>query len=502
MKFKKKIRGSSRGITFTSDHACIGTKYRYVIDNENQMVNIIADDNGSIKASKKRCGQTVKALFDLRSKKITNLIRNSSYMEIEEFQDHIVVRVYKKKNGKLCLFRSKTERIENVLGVKAGEIIITNDVLQEASGSFIHPVKAFGKPTLYDQSYFDYLSRCAGSYFNSKNKPTPEQLNKVYDVVSLFSGAGLFDKAWLEGARFRFVYANDFCKDVIETYRHNIGNHIVCKDIRDITPQEIPFSDVFVTSPCCQAFSNANRHNMDSEEAEEKRLLVEEVVRLAKEKRPKVVVIENVPQMITKDKGLYIKKVIDGLPDYEVTVQVVNDAEVGGYSERKRCIVIASRIGEIKLPDVKVVNSKTVRDALEKVNPDWYNYEDVTFPSEKTQQKMSYVKPGGNWRDIPSEIGGYGPNTQSNVMRRLDSDKPSISLSNFRKSNILHPSENRILSVSEAAAIMGLDKTFRFISDSLSAKQQMVANGVTQAIGRFVKNAVLKKLDTAVLQAV
>ena len=493
MKFKKKIRGSNRGITFTSDHACIGTKYRYVIDNENQMVNIIADDNGSIKASKKRCGQTVKALFDLRSKKITNLIRNSSYMEIEEFQDHIVVRVYKKKTGKLCLFRSKTERIENVLGVKAGEIIITNDVLQEASGSFIHPVKAFGKPTLYDQSYFDYLSRCAGSYFNSKNKPTPEQLNKVYDVVSLFSGAGLFDKAWLEGGRFRFVYANDFC---------NIGNHIVCKDIRDITPQEIPFSDVFVTSPCCQAFSNANRHNMDSEEAEEKRLLVEEVVRLAKEKRPKVVVIENVPQMITKDKGLYIQKVIDGLPDYEVTVQVVNDAEVGGYSERKRCIVIASRIGEIKLPDVKVVNSKTVRDALEKVNPDWYNYEDVTFPSEKTQQKMSYVKPGGNWRDIPSEIGGYGPNTQSNVMRRLDSDKPSISLSNFRKSNILHPSENRILSVSEAAAIMGLDKTFRFISDSLSAKQQMVANGVTQAIGRFVKNAVLKKLDTAVLQAV
>lgn len=64
------------------------------------MVNIIADDNGSIKASKKRCGQTVKALFDLRSKKITNLIRNSSYMEIEEFQDHIIVRVYKKKSGK------------------------------------------------------------------------------------------------------------------------------------------------------------------------------------------------------------------------------------------------------------------------------------------------------------------------------------------------------------------------------------------------------------------
>lgn len=91
--------------------------------------------------------------------------------------------------------------------------------------------------------------------------------------------------------------------------------------------------------------------------------------------------------MITKEKGIYIQKVIDGLPDYEVTVQVVNDSEVGGYSERKRCIVIASRIGEIKLPDMKVVNAKTVRDALEKVNANWYNYDDVTFPSEKHSRK-------------------------------------------------------------------------------------------------------------------
>lgn len=490
----KKIKGSSRGITFTSEQADIGAKYRYVIDMNECTVNIVADDNGSITASKKKSGHKIKALFDLRSKKIRKLIKNSSYMEIEEYADSIIVHVYKKAS-KICLFRSKTDSIENVLGIKAGEIIITNDVLMQASGENIHPVSAFGKPTLYDAGYFDYLATSAGKYFNTCKKPETRQLKKVYDTVSLFSGAGLFDNAWLEGGRFRFVYANDFCKDVIETYRHNIGNHIVCKDIRDVTPDEIPFSDLFVASPCCQAFSNANRHNMHSVEAEKKRLLVEEVVRLVKEKKPKVVVIENVPQMITKDKGIYIQKVIEGLPEYDITVQVVNDSDVGGYSERKRAILIASRIGKIKLPDVKVITPKTVRDALERVNPDWYNYNDVTIPSEKTMEKMSYVRPGGNWRDIPPKIGGYGPNTQSNIMRRLDPDKPSISLSNFRKSNILHPSENRILSVSEAAAIMGLDKHFRFICDSLSAKQQMVANGVTQAIGSFVKNAVLKKLD-------
>lgn len=83
----------------------IGTKYRYIIDNDNQMVNIIADDNGSIKASKKRCGQTVKALFDLRSKKITNLIRNSSYMEIEEYQEMITHAIQTNNKADLAMWR-------------------------------------------------------------------------------------------------------------------------------------------------------------------------------------------------------------------------------------------------------------------------------------------------------------------------------------------------------------------------------------------------------------
>ena len=91
---------------------------------------------------------------------------------------------------------------------------------------------------------------------------------------------------------------------------------------------------------------------------------------------------------------------------------------------------------------------------------------------------MSCVPQGGNWKDIPNELNSYGPDTHSCIMRRLEMDKPSITLSNFRKSNILNPLKNRILTVAEAAAISGLDKDFRFLGN-LSEKQQMVANGVT-----------------------
>lgn len=486
MAHKKKIKSSKRGLTFSLEESdiAVGSHYRYVIDKKKHQILIIPDLQGPLTVSRKRSGKKYKPLFDLRSKEVKSFIETADYLEVEIKEGKIVISTFQKGKARFRLLKGKTCSIDEVFGTKTSEIILP---LQMAVGTDCNEslLKEF-------VTGFTVIEKNNDS---NTAKGVTKDILKVYDVVSLFSGAGLFDKSWLDGGRFRFVYANDINKDVIETYKYNIGDHITCKDIREVKVEELPFSDVFLTSPCCQAFSNANRHNIESESGALKRLLVEEVIRLANGKKPKVIVIENVPQMLTKEDGLYVHKVIEGLPEYEITVQILKDNELNGFSNRARCILIASRIGKITFPDVKCLTHKTVRDALSKVDASWYNYRDVTVPSDKTKEKMAYVPQGGNWKDIPPEIGGYGPNTQSNIMRRLSWDKPSITLSNFRKSNILHPEENRILSVAEAAAIMGLDKDFRFISKSLSAMQQMVANGVTQAIGRFVKNTVLKKLD-------
>lgn len=487
----KTIKGSKRGITFCAETANIGAKYRYIVDMKNQTVNIIMGE-GENTVSRKKSGNKVKPLFDLRSKEVKKLINNSAYMEIEELADSIVVHVYKKTTvSNIRIFKHKTCSISEVLGTEAGQIIIPKTQFKTAAGMEYSAV-ASTYPDLWDDAYFEYISNRIPKYMQ---KPKKTEIKAVYDVVSLFSGAGLFDRAWLDNGRFRFVYANDFCEDVIETYRHNIGNHITCKDIRDVTAEEIPFADVFSASPCCQAFSNANRKNIDSKEGEVKRLLVDEVVRLTKEKKPKVIVIENVPEFLTKSDGLYIGQVLEGLPEYEFSVQLIEDHKVGGYSYRKRAIVIGSRIGKIEVPQLDLQPYKTVRDALSKVDAEWYNYNDITKPRPETLEKMKYVPQGGNWQDIPKEVYEYGPSTQSCVMKRLSWDEPSITICNFRKNNIMHPEKSRILSVSEASAIMGLDKSFRFISDSLNAKQQMVANGVTQAIGKIVAKCVEKALD-------
>lgn len=487
----KKIKGSKRGLTFTLEGLHIGAHYRYVVDKENHQVMIIPDKNGKITVSKKRTGKIIKPLIDIRCREVKELVSAAEYIELELQGKKVVVRTYCRQKSKIRQFKNDKVSIQDLFGTKTAEFVIPEKMLL-VSGIDNYPTMLFGQPTLADDAYFDYLCRTAPIHVNKKR--IKKDVRKVYDVISLFSGAGMFDKAFMD-ERFRFVYGVDFEKAAVETYRANIGPHIECKDIRNVRVEDVPDADVCIGGPCCQAYSNCNRHNIDSEKAEQKRLLIEDYARIVKEKKPKVWVVENVPEFLTKSDGMYFNKLLESLSgEYEITSTLVVDCDAGGYSRRKRAIVIGSKIGRIELPKTKCVPYHTVREALTKVNAEWFNFNDVTVPSEKTKEKMSYVPQGGNWKNIPKEIYSYGPNTQSNIMRRLAWNEPAITISNFRKSNILHPDEDRTLTVAEAAAIMGLDKDFKFIG-RLSEIQQMVANGVTQAIGKLVRNTILKALD-------
>lgn len=481
----KRIKKSKRGLTFILESLCIGQKYRYLIDTHKKQVHIIPDEDGTMTVSRKKCGNNYKPLVDIRSKEIKELVSSADFIELEVLKNgDVLVTIRKKAKTN----RSNVISIQEIIGRNVQRFVIPHNALLVSGDNY--PKAMFGKPTLAEDSYFEYLSSCSTGW---SRKPKKKEIQKIYDVISLFSGAGMLDKAFMDG-RFKFVYGVDFNKAAVETYRANIGNHIECRDIRTVDAEMLPRADVVMGGPCCQAYSGENRHNMDSEEAEAKRLLIDDYARLVRGTNPKVWVVENVPELLTKEQGFYFDRLCEALSDYEISAVVVADDEVGGYSIRRRAIVIGSKIGKIELTTNEKITAKTVREALEKVDSTWFNYDDVTIPRADTVKKMSFVPQGGNWQDIPAPYNTYGPKTHSCIMRRLEWDKPSITLSNFRKSNILHPEENRILTVAEAAAIMGLEKDFRFIGD-LADKQQMVANGVTQAIGKFVKDAVLKALD-------
>lgn len=463
-----RIKYSKRGLTFSfkeNETFKAGTKYRYVLDTKTNEVILLPDEDGKYKLSQK--GKNKKPLVDLRNKEIKDAIALAQYLEIEVLDDKIIVHVIKKNINKENLSDRELidmlDKSENITFEISKEELIAHDnalvEMLEASGLFSAAVQS-------DLAY-------------------------VYDVGSFFSGAGPLDYPFHMDDSFNIVSALDFDEDACKTYRHNIGDHIICADIREIVPEALPDMDVIIAGSCCQGFSNANRKGnkeLDNSKCE----LVDEFCRMVIAKRPLCFMLENVPQLLTKEQGRFLESILQSLSDYNITYSLVTDSELGGYSLRKRVILFGclKEMGKIVIPNVELSRIKPVKEALAKVDDTWYNYTDITKPKPETERKMAYVRPGHNYKDIP-EMAHL--DRHSDVYRRLDENKPSVTIVNWRKVNLMPPVGNRILSVAEAAAIMGLEKGYEILGN-LSSRQNQIGNCVPQSIANFGKEIIKNAL--------
>ncbi len=464
-----KIKMSQRGLTFSfaeNEKFKVGSRYRYIVNNRHSEVILLPDENGKYKLSKK--GRTEKPLVDLRNKEIREAMAQARYMEVEIMDSKIIVHIIKTSvnltglsDSDITELLDKSDRV--TFEISKEDLVRNNSALS------------------------DMLT--ASGLFSEK---TRKDIEYIFDTVSLFSGAGLLDYPFYTDGSFDIKFAVDFDKSACETYRANIGDHILCMDIRELDTNDVPCADLIIGGPCCQGYSNANRAGNLRQDVK-KRLLIDDYIRVVKGKKPLVFVIENVPQFVSKENGRYLERVRTELSDnYYITYSVVNDNELGGYTKRNRLVLIGSakEMGKVIIPDVVLSSRKVTKDALMKVTEEWFNYNDVTKASAETQEKMSMVRPGHNYKDIPDMA---VLDRHSNVYRRLAEDEPAATITNWRKINMMPPKGNRILTVSEAAALMGLNKDFKFLG-SLNDRQQQVGNGVTQAIAVFVKNIVKNAL--------
>ena len=245
----------------------------------------------------------------------------------------------------------------------------------------------------------------------------------------------------------------------------------------------------------CQAFSNANRQNGLKLLDNPKNSLVLSYIHKIQKINPLVFVYENVPQVLTASDGLFIKDFKERLPDYHIEVKILNAYNYGVAQIRKRAIFIGSRIGVIKHP--KPQNTYlTINDAFNDLNDNISNQLDRRNSKEETIHKISYISQGGNWESLPEKykINLSRSKTQSNLYSRLHNDRPSNTLVHFGKSVIIHPNENRIISVREGARIQGFPDDYIFIG-TLNEKIQMVANAVPVPLAKAIAVHIKKEMD-------
>jgi DNA (cytosine-5)-methyltransferase 1 len=112
-------------------------------------------------------------------------------------------------------------------------------------------------------------------------------------------------------------------------------------------------------------------------------------------------------------------------------------------------------------------------------------------------KRYRHVPQGGNWEDIPARLmQNYADRERchTGIYHRLTLKHPSIVIGNFRKNMLIHPTQDRGLSVREAARIQSFPDAYRFCG-SIGFQQQQVGNAVPPLLAGAVFTALANTAD-------
>lgn len=206
--------------------------------------------------------------------------------------------------------------------------------------------------------------------------------------ASFFAGVGGIDFGFNQ-AGFETVYANEFDTDACKTYSLNHKNLIDCRDIRDVKTEELPDFDVMLAGFPCQPFSIAG-YREGFEDKKDRGNLFFELVRIAKDKKPTVIFLENVKNLVTHDNGNTMKVIVQELEKmgYKVFHRVLNTSKYGNVPQnRERIYIVAFLTENENLPfsfPSEIPLTKTIHDIVcdEKIDDRYYYTEKFSYFDE------------------------------------------------------------------------------------------------------------------------
>jgi DNA (cytosine-5)-methyltransferase 1 len=161
--------------------------------------------------------------------------------------------------------------------------------------------------------------------------------------ASFFAGVGGIDKGFENTGFFETIYANEFDKSPIKTFESNFNLKVDNRDINDVNVSEIPDFDVMLAGFPCQAFSVAG-YRQGFEDEKGRGTLFFELVRIFKEKKPQLIFLENVKNLVGHDNGNTFRVILEALQaeNYMVKYSVLNAKEYGNIPQNRERIYIVA----------------------------------------------------------------------------------------------------------------------------------------------------------------
>jgi DNA (cytosine-5)-methyltransferase 1 len=338
--------------------------------------------------------------------------------------------------------------------------------------------------------------------------------------IDLFAGSGgLSLGAALAGVEIRA--AVELHPAACDTFRRNHPRaRVIASDVAKVKAIDFGRRDgelILYGGPPCQGFSTSNQRTRNK--ANPKNWLFREFLRLVDIVGPEWVVFENVAGILQTEEGSFSKAFRSRLSrlGYRMTSGLLNAADFGCPQRRSRYFVVAARDREPpSLPEPTGATPPTLKEAigdlptlengasvdiLPYAAPPLSDYAAslrgsltectghlVSRNADGIAARYRFIPQGGNWRDVPGMMrDGHDDRRRyhTGIYRRLRLDAPSVVIGNFRKNMLIHPTQDRGLSVREAARLQSFPDSYVF-NGSIGLQQQQVGNAVPPALARVV----------------
>jgi len=294
-------------------------------------------------------------------------------------------------------------------------------------------------------------------------------------IISLFSGCGGMDLGFLGGFEFlgkkykknnfEIIWANEINTPACNTYRKNIGNHIIEGDIQQKIKMLPQYADVVIGGFPCQDISiNGKMKGVKGKRS----CLYTSIIDTVKKIQPKIFIAENVKGLLLKSNADSLKKILNDFNSlgYNITYKLYDASGYGVPQTRERVFIVGTRkdISNFVHPTPVCEKPVTVKEAigdLEKLNEnDAFNH--IWSKANKSTEQ-------GN--------------------RKLIANRPGYTIRAECHGNIqFHYTLPRRISMREAARIQSFPDTFLFQA-KLRETERQIGNAVPPVLAWYIANA-------------
>ena len=344
-----------------------------------------------------------------------------------------------------------------------------------------------------------------------------------FEVVDLFCGVGGLT-CGMRQAGFNVVAGFYIDKTCEYTYSHNNETIFNCRNIKEVTPEEINDCytngayKILVGCAPCQPFSTMSykRFKDSPRELDEKYDLLSEFGRLLKDVSPHIVSMENVPEIRNSNVFKSFVAILHEQGYYTDGGQVVYCPDYGIPQNRHRFVLLASRFGDIHLlPQTHDRKKVTIRPSIEglpkvaagETCPTDHLHRAASL-SPLNLQRIQASVPGGTWKDWPEELRCKchrqdSGKTYTSVYGRMSWDKigPTMTTQFFcyGTGRYGHPEQDRALTLREGALLQTFPINYEFFpSDTkyycMRDVARHIGNAVPVRLGEVIGDSISQHL--------